>query len=373
MAVETSLPALLSSLQTSLTSALSSAPDSSPILPPKDGISLLDTKNELLLSYLQNLVFLIILKIRDIPSQTNGATNGADDQASFRDNAVKKLVELRVFLERGVRPLEGRLKYQIDKVLRAADDATRTAAQNTRDIAPAKASINGAAGEGSGDENSDAEADNDAEGGRSGNAGSDIDELSYRPNPLSFVRSQAAAATRPSAASADGIYRPPRITPTALPTTIGKEERAQRKPGRSATLDEFVNTELSTAPMAEPSIGSTIIEGGRRTKSQKERQDDAERLAYEEANYVRLPKISKKERAKKGRDNRQGGFGGEEWRSLGDGLDRIDRLTRKSKGTSGALERSRKRGLDDGPSGGSANFGERFDKRRKTHERKRRV
>ena len=42
--------------------------------------------------------------------------------AQLGAEAVKKLAELRVWLEKGVRPCETRLKYQIEKVLRAASD-----------------------------------------------------------------------------------------------------------------------------------------------------------------------------------------------------------------------------------------------------------
>src|SRR5271170_422460 len=122
-AVDTSTEGLLSSLIHSLTSVSSAFPSGEgSLLPPADGISLLDTKNEILLSYLHNLVFLIILRLRHAgETQSDSPKLGAD--------AVKKLVELRVYLEKGVRPLEGKLKYQIDKVLRAAEEVDRISAQ----------------------------------------------------------------------------------------------------------------------------------------------------------------------------------------------------------------------------------------------------
>ncbi|PQE20059.1 sas10 utp3 c1d family protein [Rutstroemia sp. NJR-2017a BBW] len=140
-----------------------------------------------------------------------------------------------------------------------------------------------------------------------------------------------------------------------MPTTE-RREKQEKRPNKSATLDEFINTELSTAPLAEPSIGSTIIAGGRRSKSEKERKEDAERKEYEERNYVRLPKESKKDRAKKNKagGRQDAGYGGEEWRGLGEGIDRIDRLTKRKSGGSGmkdVLEKSRKRAVEDSPRG----------------------
>src|SRR2546421_1049056 len=117
-AVDKSILSLLSVLTSSLESAILSVPDSTAILPPKNGISLLDTKNELLLSYLQNLVFLVLIKLRNgslsqKPGTQEDGVNGNRIGNSLGAETVKKLVELRVYLEKGVRPLEGRLKYQI--------------------------------------------------------------------------------------------------------------------------------------------------------------------------------------------------------------------------------------------------------------------
>ena len=373
MAAIANLPALLSTLTESLQSAYNAVPDTAAIARPTDGISLLDTKNELLLSYLQNLVFLIIIKLR------SGVPSKADVQPAIagteQEDVVKKLVELRVYLERGVRPLESRLKYQIDKVLRAADDASRSAAQNTNAVPKTTKPVNGFKGRDGSASGSNDDSDVDDKDDAVPTAAK-IDDLAYRPNPAALARPSQSAD--PRSAASDGIYRPPRITPTALPTTQGREERAARKPTKSATLDEFISTELSAAPLAEPSIGSTIISGGRRSKSQKEREKDADRRVYEESNFVRLPKESRKERGKKvGGRQRDGGYGGEEWRGLGEGVERIERLTGRKKGV-GVLERSRKRAVEDGVRGGGVGdgVGERFEKRRKVvggRERKRKA
>lgn len=352
MALETSLPALLSTLTQSLSSAVDAVPEATTIVPPKDGISLLDVKNDLLLSYLQNLVFLILLKLRN-----RGKSSESDIDNVLHDDVVKKLVEMRVYLEKGVRPLEGRLKYQIDKVLRAADDATRASADPS-------VLANGMNDE---EDSSSNGSDRESVDNAAPLKESDIDDLQYRPNPLALSRPTQTAQEVEERAAQDGLYRPPRITATAMPTTTGPRDKEARKPAKSATLDEFVNTELSTAPVAEPSIGSTIVSGGRRSKSEKERKEEAERREYEEKNYVRLPKESKKDKAKK-RTGRDAGYGGEEWRGLGEGIDRIERLTkRKGEGRS-VLEKSRKRATEDGPRGNGGSIeevGQRFQKRLK--------
>ena len=169
-----------------------------------------------------------------------------------------------------------------------------------------------------------------------------------------------AAREEPS----DGIYRPPKIMPTALPTTE-RRERQERRPRRSNVIDEFVSAEMSAAPIAEPSIGSTIIAGGRQTKSKKDREHEAERTRYEETNFIRLPKETKKELAKRGGGRRDATYGGDEWKGLTEGADRIERLTRRSKNSGSALEKSRKRKNEDGQRSDGVAVGDIFDKRRK--------
>ena len=107
---------LLNTISTALTSAgdtLQSSKDK--FLPPAEGISLLDVKNDLLLSYLQNLAFLILLKIRN-------SFSGDEPDKQVQQELIEKLVQLRVYLERGVKPLEAKLRYQIDSALRAAEN-----------------------------------------------------------------------------------------------------------------------------------------------------------------------------------------------------------------------------------------------------------
>ncbi|KAE9978019.1 hypothetical protein EG328_001723 [Venturia inaequalis] len=348
--MDNSLPTLLSTLQESLSTA--NLPTESSILPPQNGISLLDLKNELFLSYLQNLVFLILLKLRH-------ATDSENDSKSLELNeeATKKLVALRLYLEKGVKPLEGRLAYQINKVVKAADDNTVSAA-----IANARPKLGKP-------KKADAFEDSGSEDGSSSDESEDVDELSYRPNPAALLRpSSDSAKTGKSNEPSDGIYRPPRITATAMPTSGPKKERKERTM-KSQTMEEFVRQELSTAPLAEPSIGSTIVAGGRRVKGERERADEAERAEYEEKMLTRLAPLTKKEKAKRGQTERSSGYGGEEWRDLGAGLDRIENLTKRKGG--GQLDKSRKRKIDvaDGPrdSGAMGNgMGNDFAKRKRT-------
>ncbi|KAJ5156868.1 hypothetical protein N7492_009671 [Penicillium capsulatum] len=359
------LTTLLESLTSCLNGAAASLPapctnesSTTSIEPPQDGISLLDTKSEILLSYLHNLVFLIIFQLR----QKSSKPSDPDSSNFAQDDVVNKLIELRTFLDRGVRPLEGRLKYQVDKVLKAAEDAERTErpAKSSKSAKPGKSS-KADSDEASEDESgSDSDSDEDEE---------ELDEMNYRPNVSAFSKAKVEQPqTRVKSTTDvpnDGIYRPPKIMPTALPTSE-RREREDRRPRRSNVIDEFVSAEMSSAPVAEPSIGSTILAGGRQSKSKKDREREAERTTYEETNFVRLPKETKKELAKRGAGRRDTTFGGDEWKGLTEGADRIERLTRRTRNGGAALEKSRKRKAnEDGQRNSGVGMGEIFDKRRK--------
>ncbi|WEW62031.1 hypothetical protein PRK78_007531 [Emydomyces testavorans] len=376
------LSTVLKTLSDSVSSAILSLPthkphdetgdDDTSILAPTDGISLLDTKNEIFLSYLQSLAFLLLLQVRQIAGQSASQSNG--NVNCTQEEVVKKLVELRIYLERGVKPLEGRLKYQIDKVLKAAEDAERAQRKATEKKPRRKRKIGGSDSEAAFSAESDAGSSNSAQ---TSDDEQDIDDLAYRPNLAAFSKAaqqETGQATSTKSKPTDGIYRPPKIKPTALPADFSdrRSDREARRPDKSRVIDEFVSAEMSAAPAAEPSIGSTIRAGGREVRTQREREVEVERRTYEESNFVRLPKESKKDRAKRG-GKRQAGFGGEDWRSLGEGADRIERLTRRSNGSGGALDRSRKRRLtEDGPRGDGIKVGEGFEKRRKMIARRKR-
>jgi U3 small nucleolar ribonucleoprotein protein LCP5 len=98
-------------------------------------------------------------------------------------------------------------------------------------------------------------------------------------------------------------------------------------------------------------------------------REEAERRDYEETNLVRLPVMSKKERAKMGMGKpSDGGFGGEEWRGLGQSIDRIGDLT-KRKGKDSTLDKSRKRrAVEDGPR--SDGTGAAFDVKKRRMQKK---
>ncbi|KAL2436385.1 hypothetical protein ABEF95_009472 [Exophiala dermatitidis] len=397
MAVVESPTGLLTTLTDALHSAASAFPENGDqFLPPTDGISLLDIKNEILLSYIQNLVFLVLLKLRE---STGGRTNASVDAAPSLEptDVVKKLVELRVYLERGVRPLESKLKYQIDKVVRAAEDADRRANQEASTIPADKTKKNSKSktqrglddGVSDSDESVSGPEDEEESGSEEDELNGTTAEISAGPRPAALLRKTADNKSGTEASSRStgtdtgtGAYKPPRITPTAMPEPPSVRDRDQQpaaRKRRSQLLDEYIDEELSTAPRSQPSIGSnnTILQHGRGAMSSRDREKERERAEYEESNFVRLPAESKAERRKarlRGQGNQRDMFGGEDWTGLGGLGDRINRTVAGRSRGEGAnlLERREKRRREttdgprgDGSSAGAVGIGETFEKRRK--------
>lgn len=367
MAAESSLTQLLADFQAACESAQQVLPTREALQPPKDGISLLDTKNEIFLAYLQALALRNLNVIRSLK-----AGSDAETTTRLSEQLTKRLVEHRVYLERGVRPLEQKIKFQVDRVVKAAEDAERAAELEKKAPVKGKGKVEKKK-KGVEEDEDEEDSDDDDDSSGSEEDEEELDKTAYRPN-LAMMASKsdrsdpAAGRDRKSKSSEDAVYKPPRISATVMPTT-GRRERAERKPIRSKTLDEFVSTEYSAAPVAEPSIGSNFAAGGRHNKSARQMKDEQARRDYEEMNLVRLPKQSKKELAKKGYGRQtDGGFGGEEWRDLGSSLDRISDLTRR-KGRDLALDKSRKRmAVEDGPRGDG--IGNQFDVKKRRMEKK---
>lgn len=355
-----SLASLLSSLTDSLSSATSALSENSErFLPPPDGISLLDVKNELLLSYLQNLAFLILFKIR------NGTATGESQEDDVYKSVVEKLVELRVYLERGVRPIEQRLKYTIDRYLQAA--------QNKKNAPPPRTST-GHIRDPDASDVSDADSDADADGGPAQDPSTTADGASHVPRLASLAKStNTTKATKPSSSTNPGIYKPPRITPTAMPSTDPDARPASQRKRKSALMNEYITDELSSAPVAQPSIGSnnTILDRGRGGYTQRDLDAQRERTEYEERHFTRLPGESKAEKRKARKRGEDGGrrdlFGGEDWTGLGGLGDRIGKSVAAGAGErEGKLQRREKRrATTDLPRGDGMQIGDSFEKRRK--------
>ncbi|KAJ3237551.1 hypothetical protein HDU77_011647, partial [Chytriomyces hyalinus] len=169
---------------------------SSNLVPTSKGVSLLEIKLHSLLSYLTNLSFFILLKLHG-------------QSTSELHPSVERLIELRVILEK-IKPMEVNLKYQSDKVLKAANDASNPSAEKDaqRNVSEFDLQNFGVS-----------------------------DPLQFKPNPLNLVGESTALDKNADQSREDGgVYRPPRIAPVKY-----SEEPKRRKGDLSASTRESLS------------------------------------------------------------------------------------------------------------------------------------
>jgi U3 small nucleolar ribonucleoprotein protein LCP5 len=199
------------------------------------GISLLAVKNDLLLHYIMNLV--AVMSRRSMPNQTLNASSNR--------SLILRLCEIRTYMEK-IRPIEQKLQYQMDKLLK-----------------------------------------------------DDVDQkLNYRANLDNFDTAlhNDADTEQQEDPTESKIYRPPKLVPMEYhddvedkdTTRTGKKrlEHLQRRAYHSDLLDEF-KMKYSDAPEEiYHSDRSRLLQNNRALK---------EKIAYEEDYLKRLPQ-TKRER-----------------------------------------------------------------------------
>ena len=258
---------------------------SSIISESKDGVSLLSLKNHALLSYLHNLALIIASHVER--SRTSKDASNYKDIDEIRQKAIEGTITQRVTLEKGVKGLESKISYQLEKVLRANIKAQKMAEESINNKAKPKKT--------SADDNSD----------------SDDDVLNYRPNPNALV---GAKEETDISSSTTEKYKVPKIS-AVTPFAKDHSARASRKQ-RNTVMDEYIQ-QASEIPAAEPSIGSTIMDSGRGgERTERDLKKEKQIQSYEEENYTRLPGLSKKQ-AKKAARQRQRNAQENSWRRLG--------------------------------------------------------
>ncbi|CAA90591.1 U3 snoRNP-associated protein Lcp5 [Schizosaccharomyces pombe] len=324
-------------LNKSIQTALEALPKTSSS--SSDGVSLVSLKCQLLLSYVQKLAFLMLVKL--------------DDESFLQhQDVVEKLVQLRIEIEK-IRPLENRIQYSVDKLLRAAG--------RKEEIGSIKEPENNGN-------------DKDSQ---------DSLKLHYKPNLSEFADDSDGPASENNVvkeddkssissedeeeelrSAKDGIYRPPRIRAV----TMDSEKRTRHRPNH--LVDEFVSSDMSSVPQSMPSVGSNLEKRGRVIHAdERELQKMRERIEYEESNYTRLPKLSKKD-LKKSKRVKKHDYGGEDWSLLDRKFHDDDFSNRKLDLTSRAKRRANFEDVNDGSLASPVQIGQSYRKRKKNLKRR---
>uniref|UniRef100_A0A8C2CQZ9 Neuroguidin, EIF4E binding protein n=1 Tax=Cyprinus carpio TaxID=7962 RepID=A0A8C2CQZ9_CYPCA len=207
------------------------------------GLSFLDLKYHLLLFYLQDVTHLISLK-----------TEGE----SLKDNsAIHRLVTIRTVLEK-MRPLDQKLKYQIDKLVRTA--VTGSLAEN--------------------------------------------DPLHFRPNPQNLVSKNSDEDDKGGNSkgekdpSASRKYVPPRIAPVHYDGDMTEADRQkeqidkQKRAALRSSVIQELRQQYSDAPEE--------IRDRRDFQTERESREELNRKNYEESMMVRLSMTREQRLRKRG-------------------------------------------------------------------------
>ncbi|KAF9234023.1 hypothetical protein BU15DRAFT_79477 [Melanogaster broomeanus] len=233
-----------------------------------DGISLLSLKHHLMLFYLQSLVLLSSrraagdsLQNRAPASLPFSAVDRSARGAGLGDR-VDSMIEGRVVLEK-VKVLESRMRYQIEKLVRIADDASKNVAD---------------------------------------------DPLAFRPNPQSLVDNDQGSDAESDKdqnedeGNRDGIYRPPKLAPMPYAETAG-DKRSKRQPIPKA-LSALIHQDPS-----RPHVESTSGLGSMPAFTSDRAREVQRMTEFEEDNFTRLV-MKKKDMRRRKQDEEDLALGG---------------------------------------------------------------
>ncbi|CCF56510.1 hypothetical protein KAFR_0B02120 [Kazachstania africana CBS 2517] len=236
-------------------------------------VSLLSLKNGSMLSYVNALLLLIANKLND--------RNDEDDEEF--DPVVQKTIENRIVMERGIRPIENKLSYQLDKLIRAFlrmekeyNDAEKRALE--------KSLQNNVSDE----EEQDSASDSDEE----------EEEMAYRPGMIKSKSSGDGKGEVEDNSQETDTYKPPKISAMLPPESItsrhfedkfnAREHKDRSNLSRMQAMEEYIK-EQSDQPDWGSSIGSNIVDHGRGgVKSSRDTEKERKIQQYEEDNFTRL-------------------------------------------------------------------------------------
>lgn len=276
-----------------------------------EGVSLLGLKNDSLLGYLHNIVLVILAHIERI-----GKYNNSSEIEGNRKKAIEGTIVQRVCLEKGVKPLEKKLNYQLDKIVRTYVKMEAEQANREKETEATHEQGNESA-------NSEEESASLEE----------EDALSYKPDAKAFLKQSNGKMPASASAMEKGTdkYRPPKITAMVPQLEEAREKRPRNR--KLQSMEEYIQ-EASDAPHLESSIGSTIEGQGRYgVKTNYDREKEKEVENYEEENFTRLPTSVLKKSSKKRQQQNKDIFAGEDWSIFNKNRDYNESSRKRKQGT----------------------------------------
>eukprot|EP00985_Skeletonema_marinoi_P032179 scaffold39072_cov199-Skeletonema_marinoi.AAC.10 len=297
------------------------------------GLDFLQAKNGLLLSYLIDLTMLLKLRCRAGSSKSGDDDGNSEEDTNTdatiqtRQQCVERLVEMKAALEK-MRPLEKKLRYQIDKLLALSTLGAGTFAAEGREKEVEDDNAN--------ELNSGADPlsfkpdlssmmksfeDNDADGA-GGNGEEGDDDIS--------TEGKIDLEVDDADAQSSNVYRAPRLQ--SVPFELDNEQKMaqmenqrnkQRDRMQRSELAEVVRAQFTDAPEEEDIRGGAML-GKQREVSRKLAARDADIQEFEETQMIRLTmgKKEKKERKKMMREEMSNLGALSEFGNISAGVDR---------------------------------------------------
>lgn len=236
-------------------------------------------KNTLMISYLIDLTLLL----RNRSRTYNPTYDSSDEVRSSIPRCVERLQEMRIIFDR-IRPVEKKMRYQIDKVLALSTSSFSVLNNDTNEL----------------DDNKDH------------SYIKDIDPLSYKPNPDNMMldddntdeedecEKMTTAVKKSENPVVRTLYKPPRLSAV----TFHEQEKAEQKEARlkKQAMDKMKQSELlqsikaqfSDKPEEDDLRGGANV-GKQREVARRFAERVAEKARYEEENMIRLS-TSRKEK-----------------------------------------------------------------------------
>lgn len=286
-----------------------------------EGVSLLLLKNQVVLGYVSNAVLAVLEHLQRL------------DGASYDAAPVERTVVQRVAMEKGVRPLEKKLAYQLDKMLRTyTREHQRVVERQQRAQDAAEGDATTGKGSDVDSDGSDAALDSESE-----------DELNFKPDTSAASATSGAGKAGTKSDKSDGKYRPPKLAAAALPTTdSGIDDSNEPKTKKLQSMEEYLREQLD-APLVEALIGLTIVDHGRGgVKTAHDKRREQEIQEYEEANFTRLPEKKTQKSKHHQRRDQMHTFGGEDFSIFNNDRLMLEGTLRKRKAMS-AWDRAKRR------------------------------
>ena len=276
----------------------------------KDGLNYLSVKNSVLLSYLIDLTML--LKLRMENNDDDDDDDGSEDGSEAEENdAVEQCIERLRTMKKAIekmRPLEKRMRYQIDKLLALSTLGAETFAgreqseesikaavstddkgKNVDDPLSFKPDLKGMMKMFEVDDGGDGEQD-DGDGEGSDDADeSDVVEEDESNRPIVSIEKEESK-----------VYQPPRLQSTPFEETRPDDRRSGRRLNdrlANSELTEAIRAQYTEAPEEEDARGGAML--GRQSEAARRiAARDADIKEFEETQMIRLT-MSRDEKKKR--------------------------------------------------------------------------